>query len=49
MKIIETISSVTQATTNVALLAIYSTVSSFTKTTVQCVFSKFAGGVGSFD
>ena len=41
MKIIETISSVTQATTNVALLAIYSTVSSFTKTTVQCVFSKF--------
>ena len=41
MKIIETISSVTQATTNVALLAIYSTVSNFTKTTVQCVFSKF--------
>ena len=41
VKIIKTISSVTQAKTNVALLAIYSTVSSFTKTTFQFIFSKF--------
>ena len=41
VKIIKGFSVVSQARTNVALLAIYSTVSSFTKTTVQFLFAKF--------
>ena len=41
VKIIKTISSVTQTKTNVALPAIHSTVSSFTKTTVHFLFAKF--------
>ena len=40
VKIIKTVSGVTQARTNAALLAIYLTVSSFTKTTVKFLFAK---------